>query len=90
MLYEVITDKIEKWGHAHFRSLKIYRLEIKIPNQVTDLMLLSIKFLQGAAIILIISVSLLLVFGIFPQTRDGVQDLFRKLVELLESISQLV
>ncbi len=87
-IFDNFSEKIEKWRYTHFQALKIYRLEIKVPNQVTDLILLSVKFLQGAAIFLVLSVSVLLVFGLFPQTRGIAQGLLGKVLEILESIGQ--
>ena len=81
-------ERIEKWRHTYFQVLKIYRLEIKVTNQITNLVLLPVKFLQGTAIFLVMTVPLLLVFGIFPQTQGIVEGLLGKVFEILESIGQ--
>ncbi len=87
-VFDFFAATIEEWRNTHFQALKIYRLEVKVPNQVADMILLPVRFLQGAAIILILSLNLLLVFSVFPQTRDVVQDLLGKLLQILLAITQ--
>ncbi len=87
-IFANFSDKFVKWGNTNFQLLKIDRLEIKLPNQVNELIRLSVRFLQGAAITLVISVSLLLVFGLFPQSRESVMGIFGKVLEILKSIGQ--
>lgn len=87
-IFDYIANKIEKWGYTHFRTLKLYSLEMKVPNQVIDMILLTINFLNGTAVFIVISVSLLLIIGIFPGTREGVHALFSNVFSILEVLGQ--
>ena len=87
-IFDYLSAAIEDWRYTHFQALKIYRLEIKVPNQVADLILLPVRFLQGAAVILVLSLNLLLVFSIFPQTQATVASLLGRLFEILVAIGQ--
>ncbi|HSF79951.1 MAG TPA: mechanosensitive ion channel family protein [Anaerolineales bacterium] len=87
-IFNHLSDRIEKWSYTHFQALRIYRLEIKLPNNVIDKILRSVKVLQGAAIFLVMSLGALLVFGLYPQTRGIVQGFFGKALEILRAIGQ--
>lgn len=89
-IFDTYSGWIEHWGNTHFQSLKISHLEIKLPQQVTNLILLSVALLRGAAISLVMLVNLLLVFDLFPQTHGIVQGALDKTLEILYSLSERV
>ncbi len=77
---------IENWRFTRLRAFKFHGLELKIPNRFTDTLLLFAKGVRAVAIVLLVTISLILVFSIFPQTRGFVQGILSKVLQILQAI----
>jgi small-conductance mechanosensitive channel len=85
-LYNSLYRRIEAWGHYHFRTIRIQKLDLLTRSQIAAALIQSVKTTQYALYVLVISISTILILSLYVQTSDLSQALIGWFTEIGESL----
>lgn len=85
-IYTQVSQKINDWRYTRFRVIKIQSLEILTPNQLTNLLILTAKYVRYAIILLVASVCLTLIFSLYPETEGLARGFLDVVVEVFGNL----
>jgi small-conductance mechanosensitive channel len=99
--YTKVCQTIRDWRHTHFQVIKFYNLELFTPNQLSNLLILTTKYVRLSIIFLVAAVCITLVFSLFPLTQNLAQALiamvsgnlraiWKRFLELLPNLITLI
>ena len=85
-LFARIYRVIDKLRHTYFQVIRIKNLEVFTPDQLTRLLVSTARYIRIFFILLIAGLSVMMVFNLYPGTKDLAQSLQASFLEVLISI----
>jgi small-conductance mechanosensitive channel len=90
VVFSGLHRTIDRWRFTRFRVIRIQKLELFIPDQLTSVLKLTTHYTHIAIRVLIIAVCLTLLFSIFPITEGLAQAVLEELLEGFNSFTDTV